>query len=126
MPRRSPHPSPEADQLDRDLGAAIRRFRTDLGLSQHALAARLSLSGQQLQKYESGAYRVSASVLYRLARELDQPVTAFFPASGRPDGLDMLLDTPEGRAVSRGFARIHDLAQRRALGVIVEGLARSA
>ena len=38
----------------------------------------------------------------------------------------MLLDTPEGRAVSRGFARIHDLAQRRALGVIVEGLARSA
>ena len=126
MPRRSPHPSPEADQLDRDLGAAIRRFRTDLGLSQHALAARLSLSGQQFQKYESGANRVSASVLYRLARELDQPVTAFFPASGRPDGLDMLLDTPEGRAVSRGFARIHDLAQRRALGVIVEGLARSA
>ena len=126
MPRRSPHPSPEADQLDRDLGAAIRRFRTDLGLSQHALAARLSLSGQQLQKYESGANRVSASVLYRLARELDQPVTAFFPASGRPDGLDKHLDTPEGRAVSRGFARIHDLAQRRALGVIVEGLARSA
>ena len=126
MPRRSPHPSPEADQLDRDLGAAIRRFRTVLGLSQHALAARLSLSGQQLQKYESGANRVSASALYRLARELDQPVTAFFPASGRPDGLDMLLDTPEGRAVSRGFARIHDLAQRRALGVIVEGLARSA
>ena len=64
MPRRSPHPSPEADLLDRDLGAAIRRFRTDLGLSQHALAARLSLSGQQLQKYESGANRVSASTLY--------------------------------------------------------------
>ena len=126
MPRRSPHPSPEADQLDRDLGAAIRRFRTDLGLSQHALAARLSLSGQQLQKYESGANRVSASSLYRIARELDQPVTAFFPGSGRPDGLEMLLETPEGRALSRGFARIHDLGQRRALGVIVEGLARGA
>ena len=125
MPRRSPHPSPEADQLDRDLGAAIRRFRTDLGLSQHALAARLSLSGQQLQKYESGANRVSASALYRIARELDQPVTAFFPAVGRPDGLEMLLKTPEGRALSRGFLRIHDIGQRRALGVIVEGLARS-
>ena len=125
LPRRSPHPSPEADQLDRDVGAAIRRFRTDLGLSQHALAARLSLSGQQLQKYESGANRVSASALYRIARELDQPVTAFFPAPGRLDGLEMLLDTPEGRALSRGFARIHDLGQRRALGVIVEGLARS-
>lgn len=124
MPRRSPHPSPEADQLDRDLGAAIRRFRTDLGLSQHALAARLSLSGQQLQKYESGANRVSASALYRIARELDQPVTAFFPAAGRPDGLE-ILETAEGRALSRGFSRIHDPGQRRALGVIVEGLARS-
>ncbi len=125
MPRRSPHPSPEADQLDRDLGAAIRRFRTDLGLSQHALAARLSLSGQQLQKYESGANRVSASALYRIARELDQPVTAFFPAAGRPDGLEALLETPEGRALSRGFVRIQNPGQRRALGVIVEGLARS-
>ena len=126
MPRRSPHPSPEADILDRDLGAAIRRFRTDLGLSQHALAARLSLSGQQLQKYESGANRVSASTLYRITRELDQPVTAFSPAPGGPDGLEALLGTPEGRALSRGFSRIHDMAQRRALGVIVEGLARNA
>ncbi|MFN4296478.1 MAG: helix-turn-helix domain-containing protein [Brevundimonas sp.] len=126
MPRRSPHPSPEADLLDRDLGDAIRRFRTDLGLSQHALAARLSLSGQQLQKYESGANRVSASTLYRLARELDQPVSAFFPAQGGRDGLEALLDTPEGRALSRDFARIHDMGQRRAVGVIVEGLARPA
>ena len=126
MPRRSPHPSPEADLLDRDLGEAIRRFRKDLGLSQHALAARLSLSGQQLQKYESGANRVSASALYRLARELDQPVTAFFPAPGGPDGHEALQETPEGRAVARGFARIQDMGQRRALGVIVEGLARGA
>lgn len=126
MPRRSPHPSPEADQLDRDLGAAIRRFRTDLGLSQHALAARLSLSGQQLQKYESGANRVSASALYRIACELDQPVAAFFPAPAGPGGLETFLETPEGRAVSRGFRRIHDPGQRRALGVIVAGLARNA
>ncbi|MBA3999518.1 MAG: DNA-binding protein [Brevundimonas sp.] len=112
--------------MDRDLGAAIRRFRTDLGLSQHALAARLSLSGQQMQKYESGANRVSASTLYLIARELDQPVAAFFPVHGGPDDAQALLDTPEGRALSRGFSRIHDMGQRRALGVIVEGLARTA
>lgn len=123
MPRRSPHPSPEADQLDRDLGAAIRRFRTDLGLSQQALAARLALSGQQLQKYESGANRVSASALYRISRELDQPVTAFFPALVADDALEALMHTPEGRALSRNFARIHDPGQRQALGVIVQGLA---
>jgi transcriptional regulator with XRE-family HTH domain len=126
LPRRSPHPSPEADLLDRDLGAAIRRFRTDLGLSQHALAARLSLSGQQLQKYESGANRVAASTLYLITRELDQPVTAFFPAPDGPDGLEALRETPEGRALSRGFSRIQDMGPRRALAVIVEGLARNA
>ena len=126
MPRRSPHPSPEADQLDRDLGAAIRRFRTDLGLSQQALAARLSLSGQQLQKYESGANRVSASALYRISRELDQPVNAFFPALAAGDALEALMQTSEGRALSRSFARIQDTGQRRALGVIVEGLAERA
>ncbi|MFN3536433.1 MAG: helix-turn-helix domain-containing protein [Brevundimonas sp.] len=124
MPRRSPNLSPEADILDRQLGDAIRRFRTDLGLSQQALAARLSLSGQQVQKYESGANRVSASALYRIACELDQPVTAFFPSPPGQDDLDDLLRTPEGRALSRGFSGIHDMEQRRALGVIAGGLAR--
>lgn len=126
MPRRSPNPSPEADQLDRELAAAIRRFRKDRGLSQHALAARLSLSGQQIQKYESAANRVSASALYRIARELDQPVAAFFPSRDGGGGLEGLMETSEGRALSRGFARIHDTGQRRALVVIAEGLAGRA
>lgn len=126
MPRRPPNPSPEADQLDRDLAAAIQRFRKERGLSQHALAARLSLSGQQVQKYESAVNRVSASVLYRIARELDQPVAAFFPSPGGEAALDGVMETTEGRALLRGFARIHDTGQRRALVMIAEGLAGRA
>lgn len=126
MPRRPPNPSPEADQLDRDLAAAIQRFRKERGLSQHALAARLSLSGQQVQKYESAVNRVSASVLYRIARELDQPVAAFFPATDGNAALNGAMETTEARALLRGFARIHDTGQRRALVMIAEGLAGRA
>ena len=126
MPRRSPTPQPEADALDRHLGAAIRRFRKDRRLSQHALAARLCLSGQQLQKYESGANRVSASALYRIARELDQPVTAFFPAGPLDDAIEGLAASREGRALARSFASLSDAALRKALVTITEGLAARA
>lgn len=116
-------PQPEADALDRHLGAAIRRFRKDRRLSQHALARRLSLSGQQVQKYESAANRVSASALYRIARELDQPVTAFFPAGPQDGAVERLAASSEMLALAREFADIADPAQRQALLTIAGGLA---
>ena len=124
MPRRSPRPSPEADALDVDLGLAIRRHRKARGLSQHALAARLSLSGQQLQKYETAANRVSASALVRIARALDQPLAAFLPAGPRDDAAAGLTASAEGRELARSFLGIESLEQRRALAVLARGLAR--
>jgi transcriptional regulator with XRE-family HTH domain len=54
-----------------DLRLRIRARRDELRLSQKALARRLGVSHQQLQKYESGTDRISASMLVKLARELD-------------------------------------------------------
>lgn len=122
MPRRSPRSSPDADALDIELGQAIRRFRKASGLSQHGLAARLSLSGQQLQKYESAANRVSASALWRIARELDQPVAAFFPPDARHDPGGSLAASAEGRALAKGFLGMADMGQRRALALIALAL----
>ncbi len=48
------------------------------GLSQTALANRIGLTFQQLQKYESGMNRISASKLWLIAQELDAPVQWFF------------------------------------------------
>ena len=48
------------------------------GLSQTALANRLGLTFQQLQKYESGMNRISASKLWLIAQALDAPVQWFF------------------------------------------------
>jgi transcriptional regulator with XRE-family HTH domain len=58
------------DPIDVEVGARIRARRTTLGVSQTALAKSLGLTFQQVQKYEKGANRVSASTLVRVAREL--------------------------------------------------------
>lgn len=58
------------DPIDVEVGGRIRARRTALGVSQTALAKALGLTFQQVQKYEKGANRVSASTLVRVAREL--------------------------------------------------------
>jgi transcriptional regulator with XRE-family HTH domain len=64
--------------VDAHVGERLRLRRRLLGLSQEELAARLGLALQQVQKYETGANRVSASRLYQLGRVLEVPVAWFF------------------------------------------------
>ena len=64
--------------VDIEVGARIRQRRLLLGINQEALANRLGLSFQQVQKYEMGANRVSASRLSRLADILGVPIAYFF------------------------------------------------
>jgi transcriptional regulator with XRE-family HTH domain len=59
------------DPLDIALGQQIRFMRQQRGLSQQALAERLGLTFQQVQKYEKGTNRVSFSRLVAIARALD-------------------------------------------------------
>jgi transcriptional regulator with XRE-family HTH domain len=56
----------------------VRLRRTLLGISQMKLAEAIGLTFQQVQKYESGANRVSSSRLYDLAGILDVPLAYFF------------------------------------------------
>lgn len=70
-----------ADQphhVDLHVGAAIRVRRKLLGVSQTQLADALGLTFQQVQKYERGANRVSASKLYDIANFLDVDIATFF------------------------------------------------
>lgn len=75
---RAAHPHP----VDRHVGLAIRLRRRALRMSQAALGARVGVTFQQIQKYERGANRISASVLHGLARALACAPGDFF------DGLD--------------------------------------
>jgi transcriptional regulator with XRE-family HTH domain len=64
--------------IDVHVGARIRLRRTLLGISQTTLAEAMGLAFQQVQKYESGANRISSSRLYDAARILDVPLSFFF------------------------------------------------
>jgi transcriptional regulator with XRE-family HTH domain len=75
----SPHP------IDVYVGGRMRLRRIQLGLSQGALASKIGVSFQAVQKYESGDIRISASRLYDVAQALTVSPGFFF--EGYPDGL---------------------------------------
>ncbi len=66
------------DPIDLHVGTQVRARRVLLGLSQEKLAEGLGITFQQVQKYERGSNRISASRLYNMARLLDVPITYFF------------------------------------------------
>jgi len=64
--------------VDHHVGAAVRTRRVELGMSQTDLANAVGITFQQIQKYENGANRVSASRLWQFAAVLSVPVDSFF------------------------------------------------
>ncbi len=64
--------------VDVHVGSRIRLRRMLLGMSQTELGHALDLTFQQVQKYERGDNRVSASMLHKTAQVLDIPVSFFF------------------------------------------------
>ncbi len=76
-----PHP------IDTHVGMRVRLKRTMLGLSQEKLGGSLGVTFQQVQKYEKGSNRISASRLQSLSEILEVPVSFFFedvPGTQKP------------------------------------------
>lgn len=73
------------DPVDIYLGAKLRRARLERGVSQTGLGKAIGLTFQQIQKYENGSNRMSASALAKMAAELSAPISYFF--KGLPDHL---------------------------------------
>lgn len=64
--------------VDAHVGKRLKLRRKSLDMSQEKLAASVGLTFQQVQKYENGANRISASRLYDIARVLEAPISYFF------------------------------------------------
>jgi len=119
--------------IDVYVGSRLRDLRKARGLNQQKLAVLVDLAFQQIQKYETGANRISVAKLFEIAAKLQVTVNYFY------DGYDVegivtevegisgdlsvhdFLQTPEGRELALQFARITNPKVRRK---IVE-LARS-
>ncbi len=66
------------NDIDVHLGKRLRRRRRLLGLTQQQLAGTVGVRFQQIQKYECGANRISASRLWQLSEALEVPVGYFY------------------------------------------------
>lgn len=119
---RSPNP------VDLHVGARVRMRRKLLGVSQEKLADALGLTFQQVQKYERGANRISASKLFEIARFLGVPPSYFFEglAAEAPTGeespaeqsLHQFLMTPEGVELASLLPKLAAKYRRRVLELV--------
>ncbi len=103
----------------------IRAHRLSIGLSQRDLAQALDLTFQQIQKYEKGVNRISASKLLAAARKLQTPVSAFFDGlDGGGQGQSLLLEFAEfleldGAAdLARAYVRLSPHQRRQLVGLV--------
>ncbi|MFN3522305.1 MAG: helix-turn-helix domain-containing protein [Phenylobacterium sp.] len=115
-----------SDPIDVAVGSRIRVRRQALKISQSALAEALGLSFQQIQKYERGANRVSASMLVKIARKLECSAAALLGETEGHAGDEeflQLLSTPGAVDLLAAFSRISDAATRSAVISVARGLA---
>ncbi len=116
------------DEVDAEVGRRIRALRRAKGISQEVLAKGVGLTFQQVQKYERGSNRVSASKLVQIARVLGVPASHLLgeqpDGSATPDPL-MSLE-PDVRALALALGRVKSPAVRRSLVQLARTLADGA
>ena len=114
--------------VDKHVGERLRRRRKDLRLSQEELAASVGLTFQQIQKYERGANRISASMLVKAARALGASAAALLPDDeeqhdGSPVTLSLLTSVRGAEALVEAYSQIRQPRLRRAVLILVRTLA---
>ena len=115
------------------VGARIRTRRLLIGLNQETLAKALGLTFQQVQKYEGGANRVSASRLAEIAKVLGVPISYFFAdldaggGTGTPHEQEMreLVQRPEAIELIRSYYAIGDQQIRTQFLDLLKAVAQS-
>lgn len=123
----------QPNEVDVHVGAQVRQRRRQLGLSQERLADALGLTFQQVQKYERGANRISASKLWDTASFLGVPIDWFFrgiedaraPGVSERAAADFkpLSLGPEETELLAAFQRITNKKMRRRVLELVRELA---
>jgi transcriptional regulator with XRE-family HTH domain len=121
-----------AGDIDALIGAKVRRFRKEAGISQTQLGQSSGITFQQVQKYENGTNRVSVSRLAQIAATLDVPLAAFFESlpdaadkRRKPAGVpiaDRLVATTQGLRLAKAFLAIDDTGVRSKLVAVAEAL----
>jgi transcriptional regulator with XRE-family HTH domain len=125
---------------DKYVGSRVRMRRLMLHMSQERLAGQLGLTFQQVQKYEKGTNRISASRLQEISRILDVPVPFFFEGVPQAGGgasrrssednaslahITDFLGNADGHALVKAFMKIKNATLRRSIVRMVEAIVSS-
>ena len=114
--------------LDVQVGLNLRRLRKRRKLSQEQLAKSLGITFQQIQKYERGTNRISASMLIMAARSLEVNAADLLPdddAPPLPRSAELLTSLRGGEEVLQAYAAIKSTALRRAVLKLMKDVAGS-
>ncbi len=112
------------DPVDVEVGITIRRLRKERGVSQEGLGKALGITFQQIQKYERGTNRISASMIVRAARALTVQPADLLP---RTDAAPLpasasLLGLRGAEELLQGYAAIESARHRKAVLTLVRAM----
>lgn len=112
--------------VDIHVGSKIRQARKMLGLSQSLLGKALGLSFQQIQKYETGENRISASFLWILSKELKIPVVSFFDGLNNQPTHVGNSESPSGQTLAQEIELIKDQEERTHLKALIKSICKAS
>lgn len=123
--------------VDVHVGSRIRMRRQFVGMSQEKLGELLGITFQQVQKYEKGSNRISASRLYYTAKILGVPVQFFFdelPGTEERTGQDETreqdtvlssLMNAEGIVLAKAFREAENSNKRKLIASVARLIAEA-
>lgn len=126
MPKTKPHVARRADDRDAEVGRRVRSRRLERKLSQTELAGKVGVTYQQVCKYESGANRIGAGRLQRIAEALGVPVSFFFDQrkeEGDDSVFALVVQTSGAMRVIKAFCKIKSRKAQMAVIDVAEQLA---
>lgn len=122
--------------IDKEIGSRVRMRRVSVGMSQEKLGDMLGLTFQQVQKYEKGTNRISASRLQAISDVFRVPPSFFFqdedaamPSAGavRETGdVSTFVSSKEGLDLNRAFLKIEDSGVRKSIIALATALSKAS
>lgn len=108
----------DRDEFDVRIGALVRSFRTSRGVSLETLGKSLGVTYQQVQKYETGANRISASTLSRIARFLGVSITVFFEDEDTSENTSDIMPNSQCMLIARNAQRLDPVLRDKFAGLL--------
>lgn len=107
------------DPIDIIVGRNVRQLRARRRVSQLELGEALGLTFQQIQKYEKGTNRVSASKLHQIAVFLGVDISELFEGTGISQFTNRVELSPEAYELAVSFDRLSSIAGKQAVKTIL-------